>query len=835
MRPIKRTVSPPDHCRRTAVIACALLAAWLAASASTAGAPAPPPVRSLTDVFVGGEEGYRFYRIPALAVTSRGTLLAFCEGRKTSEADHGDIDLVLKRSADGGATWSPLQVVHEEGGRDPVTIGNPCVIATPDGVVHLLCCQNNQRAFYLKSTDDGRTFSPPREITETFHAFRFPWARLATGPGHGLFTSGGQLVAPIWLNRRIGQSYRAGVIVSEDGGQTWKAGGLVAGSDQTLNECSVAETSGGGLVLSARSRTPYRTTAWSEDGGRTWTRVRRESQPATVCQGSLLRLPGESVRWLFSLPGGPDRQNVTVWSGERDGEEWTPLRLLGLGPGGYSDLAALPDGQVACLFERGEKRYHERLALAVFNAPAELRLKRESFDRDPGWDGHNHRPRGEPRELRQDFGYSATSHAGGGKGEVGGFITPAGEPAYYGQPIPPLTLKQPFSASGRLAVDEGAGNSLLGFFNAGTINEWRTPNSLAFRINGRGAGFHPHVEYCTATWRAGGYFYSIKNPETGKADVREFPSGKRVYTWSLAYDPAGAEGRGRITATLNGETLHLDLDPGHRADGATFNRFGFLNVNKSADSGGSLWIDDLVLNGVRETFDRDPGWEGHRNRLVYRTQNIRPVFDFGYSPTRHAGGKAVGELGGLVFRGDERYPERMAYYGDRTGDLSLEQPLKASGKIALRRGVTDSTVLFGFFHSQGSMQQSQAQRAGFPENFLGTVVEGPSSEGFYLYPAYGLDRDSEYRDGVHSRAPDSVLPHIYPDGVTHDWSLEYVPTPDGGGRITVSLDGTRTYLDLTPEHRKIGAKFDRFGIVTTHIDGNGQQVYWDDLAYTVRK
>src|SRR5438874_13810792 len=91
-----------------------------------------------TDVFVAGTEGYHTFRIPALITAKDGTLLAICEGRKTGRGDHGDVDLVQKRSTDGGKTWSPLQLIHEEGGEAKVTIGNPCPVVDRDtGVVWL--------------------------------------------------------------------------------------------------------------------------------------------------------------------------------------------------------------------------------------------------------------------------------------------------------------------------------------------------------------------------------------------------------------------------------------------------------------------------------------------------------------------------------------------------------------------------------------------------------------------------------------------------------------------------------------------------------------------------
>jgi sialidase-1 len=80
-----------------------------------------------TDVFVAGEGGYHTYRIPALIVASNRTVLAFCEGRKHSASDTGDVDLLLKRSEDGGRTWSEAQVLWDDG---PNTCGNPCPVLT---------------------------------------------------------------------------------------------------------------------------------------------------------------------------------------------------------------------------------------------------------------------------------------------------------------------------------------------------------------------------------------------------------------------------------------------------------------------------------------------------------------------------------------------------------------------------------------------------------------------------------------------------------------------------------------------------------------------------------
>lgn len=456
----------------------------------------------------------------------------------------------------------------------------------------------------------------------------------------------------------------------------------------------------------------------------------------------------------------------------------------------------------------------------------------QHFDRDPGWDAVNNRAREpRPREVRQDFGYSAaTANAGSKKGEIGGLITPAAEPAYYAKPIERMTFNDAFAASGKFICKTGQFHVLIALFNSETVNEWRTPNCIAIRLQGRGDKLYAFVEYATGLWRAGGDtpggFATERDPATGRVNPRGFALNK-VHRWSLRYEPNGNKGGGSIAVAIDDETSICHLDAGHKSDGATFNRFGLLNVMKSADTGGEVWLDDVSIGGKLDDFTADPKWEGAGNRRTYQSANVRPRFDFGFSATHFAGGKAAGELGGLVFRGDCRYAGRMACYGDRLKPLNLDKPLKASGKICLRRAVSDSTILLGFYHSADSMAVNPSQASGIPRSFLGIAVEGPSREGFFVYPVYRVQGDGEgYANGP-------GRPHLRPDGKPHDWSLEYDPRASGGaGRITVTLDRDSCSFDLGRGHRRSGARFDRFGLVTTWIDGNGQQIYFDDLTYT---
>jgi hypothetical protein len=458
----------------------------------------------------------------------------------------------------------------------------------------------------------------------------------------------------------------------------------------------------------------------------------------------------------------------------------------------------------------------------------------QHFDRDPRWEGHNNRSMTPaPREVRQDFGFSNTSHAGGKPGEIGGFITPAAEPAYYAKKLEAKTFEDSLTASGTLACTGRRFHALIGFFNADTLNEWRTPNSIALRISGRGDVFYAWLEYATQRWRAGGDspqgFPSQRDPKTGRMRLKGFAAKRAVHHWSLRYDPKGNNGKGVLTATIDDATAICHLADGHKGDGAVFNRFGILTVMKSAAAGGEIWLDDLTINGDREEFNRDPGWDQLHNRRTYTTSLVRPRFDFGYSPTHYAGGKGVGELGGVIFRGDCRYPDKMASYADRLDDLTLEKPLRASGKVCLRRGVTDSTVLIGFFHSKNSMAVNPSQDNGLPQSFLGISTDGPSREGFYFAPAYRIQGDGRGHNSTGS-------PRIYPDGSSHDWTLVYSPTAaEGRGQITVTLDQQSIQLTLRKGHRATGAHFDRFGLISTWVDGNSQSIYFDDLTYTCKQ
>ncbi len=340
-------------------------------------------------VFVSGEDGYHTYRIPSLIATPTGTLLAFCEGRKESSSDAGDIDLLLKRSTDQGATWSAPQVVWDDG---PNTCGNPCpVVDHSTGVIWLLLTHNlgqdrekaivdgqsagTRTVWVSHSRDDGLTWAVPKEITATTKKPEWTW--YATGPGVGIQlrrgSHPGRLVIPCDHIVAESKTYHSHVIYSDDHGATWLLGGV---TDDTVNECQVVERTDGSLLLNSRrwhtNTGSGRAIATSSDAGMTWSELAND--PALIeprCQASLIRYrPSDAEEVpivLFSNPADAEkRYKMVLRLSVDDGRTWPAWKSLYPGPAAYSCLTTLSDGRVGCLYERGTKHPYEMIVFSAF-------------------------------------------------------------------------------------------------------------------------------------------------------------------------------------------------------------------------------------------------------------------------------------------------------------------------------------------------------------------------------------------------------------------------------------------------------------------------------------
>lgn len=350
------------------------------------------------DLFESGTGGYALYRIPGIVTTAKGTLLAYAEARKSDRGDWGPIDIVLRRSTDRGRSWSPQKVVARVEGEhrknpvalaqklaDPadVTYNNP--VAIPDqkpSVVHFVFCQEYMRAFYMRSEDDGVTFSKPVEITSAFDKFRpeYDWKVLATGPGHGIQLRNGRLLIPVWLSTGTGgHAHRPSVtstIFSDDRGKTWHRGEIAVPDTPEWvfpNETAAEQLADGRVLLNVRSESKVnrRLLVASPDGAKGWSRPRFNDQLLEpICFGSMARLSLDSTggknRLLFSNPdnlektGGPaepgknrDRKNLAVQLSYDEGDTWSVKKVIEPGWSGYSDLTVGADGSIYCFFERG--------------------------------------------------------------------------------------------------------------------------------------------------------------------------------------------------------------------------------------------------------------------------------------------------------------------------------------------------------------------------------------------------------------------------------------------------------------------------------------------------
>ena len=444
----------------------------------------------------------------------------------------------------------------------------------------------------------------------------------------------------------------------------------------------------------------------------------------------------------------------------------------------------------------------------------------QDFTADPNWEGRGNRTAEKyARTVVQDFGYSRTNYAGGDtSGEIGGRISRSLTPATYATAIPTKTLNDHFTASGKFAVTEADGSSgmLIGWFNTDSRG-WRTPNSLAIRLDGNGGKYWVFFEYGTQNYLTGsGATFEGERYQTTKTPPE--PADGTVHTWALTYNPDGADGDGEITLVMDGVTYTVPLAPGHKPDGATFNRFGMMNM-QIAGKGMNVYLDELSIDGKPHDFTDDPGWEGNGNRITFQDSEIRPYHNFGWSETNHTGG-TNGEIGGLIWRADPRDPELSAFYADQIGHLTMDHALEASGKVAMIRASADSAVLIGWFNAETYIGAP-------PSNFVGIMVEGPSRIGHYFRPVYA---NAEGQSEIMNTGP-----VIKPSSASHQWRLSYTPDANSGnGQITVTFNDETVSLNLKPGTRKTGANFNRFGILTFQRGGHFVDIYLDDITYTVQ-
>ena len=332
-------------------------------------------------IFKSGSEGYNTFRIPSIITTDSGVVLAFAEGRKNSSSDSGDIDLVLKRSIDGGKTWGDLIIIRDDSTN---VCGNPSpVIDRKTGKIFLLSTWNRgddteseiinmtsvdtRRVYVMNSIDEGLSWSKPIEITDKVKKPNWTW--YATGPVHGIQiregSKKGRMIIPCDHIEANTKKYYSHIIYSDDGGSSWNIGGTTP-QDQ-VNECSVAEIGKGKLILNMRNydRTQMnRKISISNDYGESWGDIYDDKALVEpICQASILRYSFKGYGrndLLFINPADKNKRlNMTLRLSNDLGRTWKAEFILHEGPSAYSDITKLRNGNVGCLFEAGKNSPYE--------------------------------------------------------------------------------------------------------------------------------------------------------------------------------------------------------------------------------------------------------------------------------------------------------------------------------------------------------------------------------------------------------------------------------------------------------------------------------------------
>lgn len=342
-------------------------------------------------VFQKGDGGYDTFRIPAIVMAKDGSLLAFAEARKHGPGDTGDIDLVMKRSSDGGMTWGEMSVVWDDGGNvcgnpSPVTdraSGRIILVGTwndgrdKESAIRARKSVSTRKVFVQFSDDNGESWSAPRDITG--QAKMPEWTWYATGPCHAIQLINGPHAGRIAVACNHGiyedgpKGTRSHIIYSDDLGETWNMSSEIG----TGNEAAAAQLKNGNIMINMRNafkeehrKSPYRWVAVSRDGGKTFGKpYQRQDLPEPRCNASLTEYAPKgrlTHKLLFSNPSDVSkRTNMTVKTSRNDGKTWKDIYHAPEKNTAYSDLCVLPDGSAGLLYECGENTPYDSIRFTL--------------------------------------------------------------------------------------------------------------------------------------------------------------------------------------------------------------------------------------------------------------------------------------------------------------------------------------------------------------------------------------------------------------------------------------------------------------------------------------
>jgi len=333
------------------------------------------------DVFVRGGEGVFLYRIPALAVTTKGAILALCDARIERGDDlPNNIDLVLRRSFDLGETWTPSQKIANFPGMEGA--GDASLLVDREtGTIWVFYAYGPEgigsresqpgidgptlRLHLIHSNDEGATWS---EATDLNPMVKDPaWKAVWPSPGSGFQARSGRLYFPLTqVSDAVGYTR---YIYSDDHGVSWK---ITVPAGRNTDESMCVELDDGTLMANMRGSKKQRAVAISNDKGISWEPM---SYDKTLigpnCQASFIRYSSlsngdDKNRLLFSNPASTKRENMTVRLSYDEGKTWPVSKTIYPGLAGYSSLAVLPDGSIGMFYEHGAQHDTDQLTFVRF-------------------------------------------------------------------------------------------------------------------------------------------------------------------------------------------------------------------------------------------------------------------------------------------------------------------------------------------------------------------------------------------------------------------------------------------------------------------------------------
>ena len=364
-----------------------LIVLLLAVLAGSAVQAQPEPL------FTSGQGGYTCYRIPALVSWGEGELFAFAEGRADNCADFGNVDILMRKSVDGGKTWTAARVVVDNG---EFQAGNATPVLDksdprfPGGRLFLFyntgtaseydtrMGQGRRRAYYITSTDRGENWSQPTDISSQIH-FDIHSDRpevdartLAFAPGHAMQFSSGPYKGRIFIptNHSTGppqegfKDYQTYGAFSDDHGKTWQVSAEL--KVPSSNEAMAAQVAEDELLLLVRmqnSEYKRKLLARSRDGGASWdTKWLSDELTTPMCQSAILHCEDLAKTFHLGPADTTSRAHLTLWSSTDKGRSWQMEQEVFEGSAAYSDMVYLGDGRMGVFYERhdyGEMVFEE--------------------------------------------------------------------------------------------------------------------------------------------------------------------------------------------------------------------------------------------------------------------------------------------------------------------------------------------------------------------------------------------------------------------------------------------------------------------------------------------